>query len=150
MALPRTPFPGLVVRYAFLWNDEARAGRTEARKDRPCVIVLAVKREADRRLRVRVVPITHAPHGPDRAVEIPPKVKQHLGLDADASWIVLDEANEFVWPGVDLRPISRVKPGVWTYGVLPRELFEALQARLQRILDQRRVTRTESHQAAQA
>lgn len=143
MALPRTPFPGLVVRYAFLWNDEARAGRTEARKDRPCVIVLAMKQEADQRLRVRVVPITHAPHSPHRAVEVPPKVKRHLGLDADASWIVLDEANEFVWPGVDLRPISRVKPGVWTYGVVPRELFEAVQARLQDILDQRRVSRTE-------
>jgi hypothetical protein len=94
-------------------------------------------------VRVRVVPITHAPHHPDRAIEVPQKVKRHLGLDADASWIVLDEANEFVWPGVDLRPISRAKPGVWTYGVLPRELFEALQTRLRRIIDQRRVARTE-------
>ena len=66
-------------------------------------------------------------------------MKRHLGLDADASWIVLDEANEFVWPGVDLRPTSRAKPGVWTYGVLPRELFEAVQARLRRVIDQRRV-----------
>lgn len=143
MALPRTPFPGLIVRYAFLWSVEARAGRTEARKDRPCVIVLAVRREADHRLRVRVVPITHTPHHLDRAVEVPLKVKRHLGLDADASWIVVDEANEFVWPGVDLRPISRAKPGVWTYGVLPQELFEALQARLRRILGQRRVARTD-------
>jgi hypothetical protein len=76
-------------------------------------------------------------------VEVPLKVKRHLGLDADASWIVVDEANEFVWPGVDLRPISRAKPGVWTYGVLPQELFEALQARLRRILGQRRVARTD-------
>ena len=143
MALPRTPFPGLIVRYAFLWSDEAHAGRTEARKDRPCVVVLAVQREADHRIRVRVVPITHAPHRPDRAVEVPQKVKRHLGLDADASWIVLDEANEFVWPGVDLRPISRTKPGVWTYGVLPRELFEALRARLRQVLDQRRVMRSD-------
>ncbi len=143
MALPRTRFPGLIARYAFLWNAEARAGRTEARKDRPCVIVLAVHREADSRVRVRVVPITHAPHRPDRAVEVPPKVQRHLGLDADASWIVLDEANEFVWPGVDLRPIARAKPGVWTYGVLPHEVFEALQVRLRRILDQRRIARAE-------
>jgi hypothetical protein len=143
VALPRTPFPGLIVRYAFLWSDKARAGRTEARKDWPCVIVLAVRREADQRLRIRVVPINHAPHHPDRAVEVPLKVKRHLGLDADASWIVLDEANELVWPGVDLRPISRAKPGVWTYGVLPQELFEALQARLRRILGQRRVARTD-------
>jgi hypothetical protein len=107
------------------------------------VIVLAVQRETDQRVRVRVVPITHAPHHPDRAVEVPPKVKRHLGLDADASWIVLDEANEFIWPGVGLRPITRAKPGVWTYGVLPRELFEALQTQLRRIIDRRRVARTE-------
>ena len=56
MALPRTPFAGLIARCAFLWSDEARAGRTEVRKDRPCVIVLTMQRETDRRLRVRVVP----------------------------------------------------------------------------------------------
>ena len=141
MPLPRTPFPGLIVRYAFLWSDEARQGRTEARKDRPCVVVLAVQSAGDRHVRVRVVPITHAPQHPDRAVALPPKVKRHLGLDADASWIVLDEANEFVWPGVDLRPISRARPGVWTYGVLPQELFEELQTRLRSVLDLRRVQR---------
>jgi hypothetical protein len=143
VTLPQTPFPGLVVRYAFLWSDEARQGRTEARKDRPCVVVVAVRREGAHGIRVRVVPITHAPHGEDRAVALPPKVRRHLGMDDDASWIVLDEANEFVWPGVDLRPISRVRPGVWSYGVLPHELFEEVQARLRNLLMQRRVPRDE-------
>lgn len=143
MTLPRTPFPGLIVRYAFLWSDGARQGRTEAREDRPCVVVVAVGREADHRMRVRVLPITHVPPDPDRAVALLPKVKRHLGLDADASWIVLDEANEFVWPGVDLRPISRTKPGVWSYGVLPRETFDELRSRLRSVLDQRRVRRGE-------
>jgi len=150
VALPRTPFPGLIVRYAFLWSDEARQGRDEARqgrmearKDRPCVVVLAVRLEGSHRIRVRVVPITHAPQHPDRAVALPPKVKRHLGLDTDASWIVLDEANEFVWPGVDLRPVSRTRPGVWTYGVLPQELFEELRTQLQLVLNQRRMTREE-------
>ena len=86
--------------------------------------------------------ILHAISCPiERAVAVPAKVKRHLGLDADASWIVLDEANEFVWPGVDLRPISRQKPGVWTYGVLPQELFEDMRVRLRSVLDQRRVRR---------
>ena len=143
MALPRTPFPGLVVRYALLWSDEARQDRTEARMDRPCVVVVAVRREGDVRVRVRVLPITHAAQHPERAVALPPKVKRHLGLDADAAWIVLDEANEFVWPGVDLRPISRVRPGVWTYGVLPQEVFEELQTRLRLVIEQRRVKRDE-------
>ena len=59
------------------------------------------------------------------------------------SWIVLDEVNEFVWPGVDLRPISRAKPGVWTFGMLPTELFDEIQSKLRAILDQRRTARTE-------
>lgn len=143
MALPRAPFPGLIVRYAFLWSDEARQGRMEARKDRPCVVVIAVRQESDSRFRVRVLPITHAPQGTDRAIALPAKVKRHLGLDEDASWIVLDEANEFIWPGVDLRPISRAKPGVWSYGVLPQELFEEVRERLRAVRDQRRVTREE-------
>jgi len=33
------PLIGLVIRHAYLWWNEARAGREEARKDRPCVIV---------------------------------------------------------------------------------------------------------------
>lgn len=143
MALPRTPFPGLIVRYAVLWSDEGRRGRMEARKDRPCVVVLAVQPEGDHRMRVRVVPITHTPQHPDRSVALFPKVQRHLGLDADASWIVVDEANEFVWPGVDLRPVSRGKPSVWTYGVLPQELFAELQTRLRSVLHQRRVQQEE-------
>jgi hypothetical protein len=115
----------------------------EARKDRPCVVVIAVRQESDSRFRVRVLPITHAPQGTDRAIALPAKVKRHLGLDEDASWIVLDEANEFIWPGVDLRPISRAKPGVWSYGVLPQELFEEVRERLRAVRDQRRVTREE-------
>ena len=143
MALPKTPFPGMVVRYSFLWSSEARAGEVEGRKDRPCVVITAIQREADGRCRVRVLPITYRPSEPDRSVEIPPKVKRHLGLDADASWVVLDEVNEFVWPGVDLRPISRSRPGVWTFGVVPVELFEEIGRKLRTVVQQRRTARTQ-------
>ena len=143
MALPKTPFPGMVVRYSFLWSSEARTGEAEGRKDRPCVVITAVRREAGGRYRVRLLPVTHRPAAPDRSVEIPGKVKRHLGLDADASWIVLDEVNEFVWPGVDLRPISRARPGVWTFGVLPVELFAEIRSKLRAILRQRRTLRGE-------
>ena len=143
MALPKVPFPGMVVRYSFLWNDEARAGETEGRKDRPCVIVTAISRTPDGRYRVRVLPITHRPTEPGRSIAIPPRVKRHLGLDADASWIVLDEVNEFFWPGVDLRPVSRLKPGVWTFGVLPTEIFNEIRTKLRHIVQQRRTVRTE-------
>jgi len=143
VALPKAPFPGMVVRYSFLWSSEARAGETEGRKDRPCVIVTTVKRDPDGRFRVRVLPITHRPSEPERSIAIPRKVKRHLGLDADASWILLDEVNEFFWPGVDLRPVSRLKPGVWTFGVLPTEIFDEIRTRLRQMLRQRRTVQTE-------
>jgi hypothetical protein len=143
VALPQTPVPGMVVRYSFLWSSEATAGETEGRKDRPCVIVTAVKRIADGRFRVRVLRITHRPAKASRSIEITPKVKRHLGLDADASWIVLDEINEFIWPGVDLRPVSRIKPGVWTFGVLPSEIFDEIRNKLRDIIVHRRTLRTE-------
>src|SRR5208283_2899458 len=133
----------MVVRYSFLWSREAQAGETEGRKDRPCVIVTAVRRAADGRVRVQVLPFTHSPTEEPRSIAIPPKAKRHLGLDAEASWIVLDEVNEFFWPGVDLRPISRSRPGVWTFGILPTEIFDEIQAKLRKLLDQRRTLRTE-------
>jgi hypothetical protein len=143
VALPKTPFPGMVVRYSFLWSSQARAGEIEGRKDRPCVVITAVRRSPGGRYRVRVLPMTHRPGEAARSIEILPKVKRHLGLDDDASWVVLDEVNEFVWPGVDLRPISRSRPGVWTFGVLPVELFDEIRAKLRTILRQRQTVRTE-------
>jgi len=50
----------------------------------------------------------------------------------------LDEVNEFFWPGVDLRPVLRSKPGLWTFGILPTEIFAEIQARLRTLLEQRR------------
>jgi hypothetical protein len=133
----------MVVRYSFLWSSEARTGETEGRKDRPCVVITAVRSTPDGRFRVRVLPITHRPTELHRSVEIPLKVRRYLGLDTDASWIVLDEVNEFFWPGVDLRPVSRSKPGVWTFGILPNEIFEEIRAKLRAILQQRRTIRTQ-------
>ena len=103
MKLP-TPEPGLVIGYAFLWQHEADAGREEAGKDRPC----AIKRGADSPPRVVVLPITHTPPSTGTvALEIPLPVKRHLGLDDARSWIVVNEGNDFIWPGPDLRPTHR-------------------------------------------
>jgi PemK-like, MazF-like toxin of type II toxin-antitoxin system len=128
MAIPE-PQPGLVISYAYLWHHEHRAGREEGVKDRPCVIVVAVQNADDGTTTVRVVPVTHSPpENTAAAVELPQAVKRHLSLDADRSWIVLDEVNEFTWPGFDLRPV----PGrdSIAYGFLPPRLFNALTARL--------------------
>jgi hypothetical protein len=126
MALPE-PAPGLVISYAYLWHGEHRAGAEEGRKDRPCAIVLTTAdRDGDKI--VWVVPITHRKPAADRhAVELPAAVKRRLGLDAERSWIITDELNQFVWPGYDLRPISRAHPDTFHYGFLPMELFAAVK-----------------------
>jgi hypothetical protein len=79
------PRPGLVIRYSYLWESEAREGREEGVKDRPCAIILVVLREG-RHPVVRVLPVTHAPpHHAADALEIPLPTKQRLGLDSERS-----------------------------------------------------------------
>jgi hypothetical protein len=119
----------LVVSYAYLWHYEHRAKRDEGRKDRPCVILLAAKRATDGVTIVRVAPVTHTQPRHGAMLELPPAVKRHLGLDDARSWIVLDEINEFVWPGFDLRPLPHLRDGV-AYGFLPPRLFTQLLTKL--------------------
>lgn len=140
MPLPK-PVPGLVVRYGFLWSDEADQGAVEPSKYRPCVIVLAVADLGDGRVRVRVAPVTHAPKTPETGLAIPKKLARHLGLDDADQWISLRETNEFVWPGVDLRPVRQAERGVWTYGVLPADFFELLKAQIRSALARRNTLR---------
>jgi hypothetical protein len=129
VALPE-PRPGLVIRYAYLWRDEAARGRDEGSKDRPCVVVLAVERRAGETV-VIVAPITHAPPRKGSvAVEIPAATKRRLGLDEQRSWIMTNDLNEFVWPGHDLRPVPRTRPVTFAYGLLPGDLYEAVRKRV--------------------
>jgi hypothetical protein len=97
-------------------------------KARPCAILLAVSK-GDAKT-VTVAPITHTqPSDPSLAIEIPAKVKQHLGLDAERSWVVLDEFNEFAWPGFDLCSVPG-KPSRYDYGFLPPALFAKIITRV--------------------
>ncbi len=123
MALP-APTPGLVIRYSYLWHSEFLAGREEGIKDRPCAIIATVRTDANGETRVLVLPVTHsAPARDVVAVEIPATIKRDLNLDADRSWIVLEEWNEFVWPGPDLRPVPNDDVGSIAHGVLSRGFF---------------------------
>lgn len=150
------PRPGLVIRYAYLWQREHDAGREEGVKDRPCAIVLAVGvgaveggagEGAGVDKAVYVLPITHArPADPLDAVELPPATKARLGLDDERSWIVVTEGNRFVWPGPDLRALPGRGPESAAYGMLPPTLFNLVKQRfLSRVRDRRAglVTRTE-------
>lgn len=140
MSLPR-PVPGLVVRYGFLWSNEADQGAVDSSKYRPCVIVLAVTEGGDGKIRVRVAPITHTPKTPETGVAVPEKLARHLGFDDHESWISLRETNEFFWPGVDLMPVNRASRGVWTYGILPVDFFDLLKQQMKNTLAQRNTFR---------
>ena len=104
MSFPE-PEPGLVIRLSYLWRREHDEGRDEGVKDRPCVII-----SCSREGRVFVLPITHSSPQTERlAMELPPRVKAHLGLDEARSWVALDECNSF------------------DYGRLPPRLFERIR-----------------------
>lgn len=125
MAFP-APEVGLVVSFAYLWRHEQQGGSTEGAKNRPCVIVTAVE-EVDGQTIVTVSPITHSPpEDASSGIEIPPRVKNHLGLDDEKSWVILTEVNRFTWPGYDLRPIAIDDPRI-DYGFLPPALFEQIK-----------------------
>jgi hypothetical protein len=127
VSLP-VPRPGLVIRYSYLWKREADAGREEGAKDRPCAVVLALEDQAGH-TRVIVLPITHsAPQSLEEGIEIPPVVKHRLGLDSQRSWVILNEANAFGWPGPDLRPVPGQGIDSVAYGYLPPRFFASVRA----------------------
>jgi hypothetical protein len=71
-------------------------------------------------------------------LELPAKVKRHLGLDESPSWFILDEVNQFTWPGFDLRPVPH-QAGTVVYGFIPPRLFQLAKAKLLEAQARRRV-----------
>ena len=129
MSLPE-PEPGLVISYAYLWRHEHSKGREEGRKNRPCVIVLNVRHAKSGNRRVTVVAITHGrPSADTIAIELPANVKRHLGLDGERSWVILDEVNQFDWPGFDVRPLPGSK-AKFEYGFIPPKLYGQIRSAL--------------------
>lgn len=89
---------------------------------------------------VTLVPITSRP--PDdasRALELPARVIERLGLPAARCWAaILDEFNRFGWPGFDLRPVPG-RAGRFDYGLLPPRFFAELIDRIRDLGRARRV-----------
>jgi hypothetical protein len=142
--LPK-PVQGLVIRYSYLWRAEHLRGREEGVKDRPCAVVLATATEDGEDI-VTVLPITHSPPADALAVELPAATKKRLGLDGERSWIILSEANRFVWPGSDLRPLPGADAASAALGLLPYKFAEEIRVRFLALIKARRahlVTRTE-------
>jgi hypothetical protein len=120
--IPNAPQAGMVLRYSFLWKHEAEHGQDEGLKDRPVVVLVLLADGED----VVVAPLTTRP--PEQsapAIEVPARVRQNLGLDAEQSWISIATLNRFVWPGPDLRPVPGSNPADALYGFIPQKLLDA-------------------------
>ena len=123
-------------------------GRENARYPRPCAIVISLRPEPPQyeppgepkgEPLVMVVPITHSPPGPGAAsLELPARIKARLGLDDARSWVILDEANQFVWPGYDLELNDK---GEFAYGLLPPAFFEQVRQGVLNAVRARRLAR---------
>jgi hypothetical protein len=123
------PQPGLVIRYSYLWHRESLTGQEEGIKDRPCAVVIALQ-DDENRTRVFALPMTHtAPSASENGIEIPAVVKTRLGLDGERSWVVVDEANVFAWPGPDLRFLPGKGHESSVYGFLPPGFFRVVRDR---------------------
>jgi hypothetical protein len=137
------PRIGWVLRYSYDWSDRKEGNPAPSiEKERPAVVVLSATRNiADEEMwLVRVAPITRrTPDDPSRAVEIPHPTIQRLGLDGARSWIILDHANEFIWPGPDVRPVPGREPTTIYYGALPPALFDKVRRMLLGLLKGRLV-----------
>jgi hypothetical protein len=131
MPLP-APKLGLVVQYGFVWAGAGRRAPADAGKNRPCLIVDLEQSEEPAlpgRLTTRVtyLPVSHiAPRRDEQAIEVPPRVAQHLGLTARRSYLYTSYAVEDDWP-FDVAHV----PGSsdrFDYGFVPPRLFEAVAA----------------------
>ena len=126
MPLPE-PRPGLVIRYDYLWADEAATGRDHG-KDRPACIVAATDSEISPRF-VVILPITHRPPEQDAiGVEIPAKVRAALALDDAPCWIIVSEHNVEEWPNAGLAPLPG-RPSEFSHGFIPPGLFAQVKAK---------------------
>ena len=124
--IPDQPEAGLVLQYSFLWRHEATKGREEGAKDRPVVVIVLLSDGEE----VVVAPITtkQPEVGDDAAIEVPSRVRMHLGLDAKRCWISVATLNRFVWPGPDLRAIPGRTPASAVYGFIPQRLLDAAKS----------------------
>lgn len=120
------PKVGQVVEHYFLWQREHAEGLAEGRKSRPCLILI-VEVRAGLSPRVTLVPITsQSPRGESAALAIPRALNARIGLDPGRdAWLVIDEANVFVWPGFDLVPQSN---GGFVRGTVTAGFFQQVRS----------------------
>ncbi|TKB07366.1 MAG: plasmid maintenance toxin (PemK-like) [Mesorhizobium sp.] len=103
MKIPVVPPVGHVIAYEYLWRSKV-GQREDGEKTYPVAVVLA-RHDVGPTPVAYVVGISHTPPREGRrALEVPLKLKRHIGLDDQPSWIYTDQINVFAWPGPDVRP----------------------------------------------
>jgi mRNA-degrading endonuclease toxin of MazEF toxin-antitoxin module len=124
------PQPTDVLSYVYLWAREAEAGRDEGSKERPVVVILATQ-QRPHGFEILVAPVTtQPPRSGTNAVEMPPRVRAHLGLGDARSWVNADELNRFTWPGPDIRPVRAAGDLSPFLGKIPARLYEQVRSKL--------------------
>jgi hypothetical protein len=123
LSKPRLAPIGNLIAYEYLWHSQR-------------VALIFAKRTVLGNTFAYAVAISHKPpSATERAIEVPRKLKRHLGLDEEPSWIYTDQVNEFTWPGPDLRPADRLSSlprarGACVIGPLPKDWFASLKAEI--------------------
>jgi hypothetical protein len=134
LKIPAKPPVGHLIAYAYLWQSQSNT-REDGSKTYPTAVVMAREDIGSVPL-AYVLGISHKPPmAEERALEVPPKLKRYLGMDAKPTWIYTDQLNVFAWPGPDLRlaeEISRLPTarGGCVIGALPTDWFEQVKAHL--------------------
>ncbi|WP_201859380.1 plasmid maintenance toxin (PemK-like) [Microvirga soli] len=127
MRIPAKPPVGHVIAYEYLWLSQ-KDDREDGAKVYPTAIVVAREDRGPIPL-AYALGISHKPPAEgERALEVPPKLKRHLGLDDGPSWIYTDQVNVFAWPGPDIRPAEYLSSlpraqGTCVVGALPSDWF---------------------------
>lgn len=96
------PKVGHVLRYVYLFEEEARQGRDEGVKER-FVVVVGIEGN-----RYHVAAITTKGEGQDNALLLPAPVAKAGGISSGSA-VVVSEKNAFTWLGFDIRPISKAQ-----------------------------------------
>ena len=93
------PKIGHVLRYVYLFTEEAAKGRDEGVKERFVVVGVEGRR-------YRVAALTTKGEGRSDTVALPAPVLHAAGVSAD-SRVIVTEYNVFTWPGFDIRPLAQ-------------------------------------------
>jgi uncharacterized protein YifN (PemK superfamily) len=143
MKLPN-PEVGLVFPYYYLWRREHERGEESGRKSRPCILIVVAAIAKGNRQTVIAVPVTtQKPDSTRSYVEIPDRVRRHLGLNAPQCWVICDEYNQFDWPSPDL---STTTSGNRSFGNIPTALIQMIRNEVQAAMKRgrlKKVPRTE-------